>query len=127
MSSFSTWMRALTSRTWSWVIVARHEFHGPALHVLEASLVPVEPVVGLLRQDLDGLVGRARVSRRQVEVAPVDAPAHLVDGRVPGVVRVGEAHPAEPVVVGVERVEPGDGAIGHPVRVVHPAGHRGCA
>ena len=31
---------------------------------------------------------------------------------------IGEAHPAEPVVVGAERVEPRDGAIGNPIGVV---------
>src|SRR5690606_39526181 len=38
--------------------------------------------------------------------------------RVPRVVRVGEAHPAEPVLVVAEAVEPGDRAVRDPVGVV---------
>ena len=123
MSSFSTWMSALTSRTWSWVMLPGHEFHGPALHVLEAPLVPVEPVMGLLGQDLDGLVGRARMARRagRGRASRRGAAPRRREGPRDG--GVGEAHPAEPVVGGVERVQPGDGAVGDPVGVVHPAGH----
>ena len=39
-------------------------------------------------------------------------------------VGVGEAHPAEPVVAGGQRVEPGDRAVGHPFGVVPLAGDR---
>ena len=123
MSSFSTWMRRAHLSQLVVGHVPRYELHRAAFHVLEASLVPVEPVMGLLRQDLDRLLRRAGVSRWQVQVVPVDATAHLVDGRVPGMMGVGEAHPAEPVLGRVQGVEPGDGAVGDPVRVVHPPRH----
>ena len=60
-----------------------------------------------------------RIPVGQGHLAPVDA-ADLGLGRVPGVVGVGEAHPAEPVLRRVQAVQPGDGAVGHPVGVVDP-------
>ena len=38
--------------------------------------------------------------------------------RIPGVVRIGETHPAEPVVIRADGAEPVDGAVGHPVGVI---------
>ena len=58
-----------------------------------------------------------RVAVGQRDVAPVDA-THLGLRRVPRMVGVGEAHPAEPVVVRREPVEPRDRAVGDPVGVV---------
>ena len=96
---------------------------GAPLAVLPAPLVPGQPVRRLLREHgPDGLVG-AGVARRQVELAPRHA-SQLARRRVPRMVGVGEAHPAEPVVVRVERVEPRDGVIGDPVGVVPVAGDR---
>ena len=60
------------------------------------------------------------VAGRERHFAPVD-PSHLRLRWVPRVVRIGEAHPAEPVLVGIERIEPGDRPVGHPVGVVDPA------
>ena len=79
----------------------RHEALRPALHVVEAPLVPVEPVVRFLRQDGDDLLVRAGMPRREVELAPVDAAA-LARGRVPRMMRIGKAHPHEPARVGGE-------------------------
>ena len=86
----------------------------------QRPVVPGPPVAGLAVEDRLPRRPGPRVAGRQRHLAPVDA-AHLGLRRVPGVVGVGEAHPAEPVVVGVERVEPGDGPVGHPVGVVDPA------
>ncbi len=61
------------------------------------------------------------VAGREGNLPPVD-PAHLGLRRVPRVVGVGEAHPAEPVLVCPERVQPGDRPVGDPVGVVDPAG-----
>ena len=91
----------------------------------ERAVVPEAPVAGLGVEDALALGGRLGVAGRQRHVAPVDA-AELGRRRVPRVVRVGEAHPAEPVVVRVEPVEPGDRAIGHPVGVVPARGRPGC-
>ncbi len=49
---------------------------------------------------------------------PVDALLHLVVGRVERVVRIGEAHPAEPRFVRRYRSQPRDSAFGDPVGVV---------
>ena len=86
----------------------------------QRPVVPEAPVPGLGVQD--GLAFRPvlGVAGRQGDVAPVDA-AHLGLRRVPGMVGVGEAHPAEPVLVRPDGVQPGHGAIGHPVRVVQRA------
>ena len=53
------------------------------------------------------------------DLAPVH-PADLGLRRVPRMVGVGEAHPAEPVLVSIERVEPGDDSVSHPIGVVDP-------
>src|SRR5437867_9475426 len=54
---------------------------------------------------------------RQLEVPPVDA-AGFRRGWVPRVMRIREAHPHEPVLVGTERVEERDGAISDPVGMI---------
>ena len=120
MSSTSTALRALTSRTWSAVRVAGTQSAGRLVVGHERPVVPGPPVTRLGVDDrLPGgpVLG---VAGREGDLAPVDA-ADLGLRRVPRVVRVGEAHPAEPVVVGVERVEPVDRPVGHPVGVVDPA------
>ena len=68
-------------------------------------------------QDGGDLVGRAGVAGGQVEIAPRDA-AGGARRRVPGMVRVGKAHPHEPVLAVGEPVEEGDRAVGDPVGVV---------
>ncbi len=99
------------------------EEHRPALGVEELPVPPREPVRRLLREHRADLVGSTGAARWQVERPPVDAP-ELRCRRIPGVVRIGEAHPAEPVVVGAERVEPGDRPVGDPVGVVPAARDR---
>src|SRR5262245_22444763 len=71
----------------------------------------------LLPQYLDDLLRRARMAGRQVELAPRDA-ARGARGGIPRTMRVGKAHPHEPVLGIGERIEEGDGAVGDPVRVV---------
>ena len=68
-------------------------------------------------------MGRPLIARRQVEIAPVH-PVHLRLRRVPRVMGVGEAHPAEEIVVGTDRVEPLDRPVGGPVGVVPGARDR---
>src|SRR3546814_6202377 len=75
----------------------------------QRAVVPEPPVPRLVVEQLLALGAGLGVAGRQRDVAPVDA-AELGAGRVPRVVRVGEAHPAEPVVVGSEAVEPVDRA-----------------
>ena len=123
MSSFSTWMSALTSRTWSCDIFPGTNFMGPPSMFWKRPSYQSSQWCGFWARISTALSARSRVARGQVEVAPVDPAPHFVDGRIPGMMGIGEAHPAEPVVGRVERVQPGDGAIGDPVGVVHPAGH----
>ena len=94
-----------------------HEASRPAFTVVERAVEPLEPVARLLGQHLAAHVDRSGMARREIEVAPRHA-RHLGRRWVPGVVRVGEAEPEEPVLVRVERVEPSDGALGEPVGVV---------
>jgi hypothetical protein len=61
-----------------------------------------------------------RVTGRKWHITPVD-PFDLGLRWVPGMVRIGKAHPAEPVVLRIQRVEPTDRPIGHPVGVVKAA------
>src|SRR3984957_19944890 len=84
--------------------LARNETGGAALEVAEAALVPIEPMARLGAEYLFGFFTRAGIACGQIEIAPIDS-ARLVLRRIPRMVRVGEAHPHEPVVVGVERVE----------------------
>ena len=81
ISSFSTCIIALTSRTWSCVIAAGTKRVGPPSTLSEASLEHAEPVRGLLREDLDALrrrcrdarpEDRARASSRDAPLTPVD-------------------------------------------------------
>ncbi len=89
----------------------------------ERAVVPRPPVARLgVEHGLAG-GGVGDVAVRERHVAPVDA-VELGGRRIPRVVRVREAHPAEPVVVGGQRLQPGDGAVGDPVGVVPPAGDR---
>ena len=98
---------ALISRILSSVSVPGRKQHGPPSALTNRPSHHAEPVRGLLREhrsDLrrsirDGPAGRSR--SRQSTRCSSDS------GRIPRVVRVGEAHPAEPVVVGGQRVEPG--------------------
>ena len=50
------------------------------------------------------------VTGRKIEVAPIH-PMHLRCRRIPRMVRIGEAHPAEPVRFAIEPVEPSDGPV----------------
>jgi hypothetical protein len=90
---------------------------GTAFGVDERAVPCREPVRRLSREDALDLVLAARVAGREVEVAPVAAP-ELARGRVPRMVRIGERHPNEPVVVVRERVEIRDRPIGNPISVV---------
>ncbi|CAB4811149.1 unannotated protein [freshwater metagenome] len=58
-----------------------------------------------------------RIADGKVEFAPVDA-MHFGFRRVPRVMWVGKTHPAEPVIVGIQAVEPRDRSIGNPVGVI---------
>ena len=72
---------------------------------------------GLAGQDgADGVVG-AGVARRQGKVPP-GHPGQLGGRGVPRMVRIGERHPAEPRLLGGERLQPVDRQVGHPVGVV---------
>ena len=95
----------------------RHPLGGGLVVRDERAVVPEPPVPRLGVEDALAFGGVLGVARGQVDVAPVDA-AHLRLRWIPRVVGVGEAHPAEPVVVGVEGVEPADRPVGHPVGVV---------
>ena len=83
----------------------------------QAAFVPGLPVAGLGIEHRLALPRILDVAGRQWHVAPIDA-TELRRRRVPRMMWIGEAHPAEPVVVGTERVEPRDRAIGDPVGVV---------
>ncbi len=120
ISSFSTWVRALTSRTWSGGERGRHPPRRRLVVGDQVAVVPEPPLAAAGVEDGLALGGVGEVAGGEVEVAPVD-PAALGRRRVPRVVWVGEAHPAEPVGVVVEAVEPGDGAVGDPVGVVPAA------
>ena len=80
-------------------------------------------MAGFVVEDPLALGGRLRVADGKRDVAPVDA-THLRLGRVPRVVGVGEAHPTEPVGIGIEGIEPRDRPIGDPVGVVPVARDR---
>ena len=77
-------------------------------------------MTGLVVDDPLAFGGVFRVPGRQRHLSPVDA-VDLGLGRVPRVMRVRKAHPAEPVLVGAQRIEPADRPIGHPVGVVQVA------
>src|SRR5699024_11682695 len=87
------------------------------------SVVPREPVGGALGEDLpDAFVGTG-MPGGQFQVAPVHSVTFGGRG-IPRVVGVGKAHPAEPVLVLVEAVQPVDDPVGDPVGVVVLACHR---
>src|SRR5216683_7203870 len=69
-----------------------------AFTVAETALVPVQPVTRFLRQNLHDLFPRSGMSRGQVELAPIDA-ARLRHRRIPRMMRIGEAHPDEPILL----------------------------
>ena len=62
------------------------------------------------------------VASRKWHVAPIDA-AEFRCRRIPRMVWVWKTHPAEPVIVGLERIQPGDRAISNPVGVVPLSRH----
>ena len=94
-----------------------HPLRGRLVVGDEGAVVPEAPVARLRVEDRLALGRRLRVAVGQGHVAPVES-SYLGLRRVPRVMGVGEAHPAEPVVVGVERVEPRDRAVCNPVAVV---------
>ena len=96
----------------------RHEARRPALRIAEAPLVEVEPMPRPLREDRANAFGRAGMPARQRTVAEVAALSHLVPRRIERMVRIRKAHPAEERRVRIERAQPGDRAVGDPVRVV---------
>ncbi len=102
-------------------LVGGHRRRHPVVRGLvvadQPAVVPGPPVARLGVEHRLALGGVGDVSGRQVDVAPRHA-VQFALRRVPRVVRVGEAHPAEPVVGGAQRIEPGDRAVGHPVGVV---------
>jgi len=102
---------------------ARHKNPRATFIVAEAALVPVEPVARLLPQDAFNFFARARIAGREIEIAPLDS-ARFTRGRVPRVMRVGKAHPYEPVVVGLQRIEVGDRPVSDPIGVVVLARNR---
>ena len=93
-----------------------------ALKVGTRAVVPGQPMTRLLAQHLSGLF-RSQISLGKIQVPPVH-PMALRRGRIPRMVRVGEAHPAKPVAVVVKRVEPSRHPLGHPLGVVELPGHR---
>src|SRR5690242_570913 len=94
-----------------------------AFTVPKTALVPVQPMTRLLRQNLHDLLARAGMPWRQVEVAPVD-PARLRHWWIPRVMRIGKAHPDEPILVRRERIEIGNRAFGNPVSMIVLARNR---
>jgi len=79
-------------------------------------------VARLVLEQCPALGVRFWIEGRQRRLAPVDA-MHLGLRHVPGVMRIGKAHPAEPGIVGRQAAEPVEGAIGNPVRVIELARH----
>ncbi len=99
MSSFSTWTIALISRTWSCVIWHGTKFHGPP------SLLRKRPsyqssqwrgfcarIFSIFSREPGWPGGRSR-SRQLIRRASRR-------GRIPRMMRIGKAHPHEPVFVG---------------------------
>ena len=72
ISSHSTALRALTSRTWSAVSVAGTQSCGRLVVRDERAVVPEPPVARLGVEDALALGGRLGVAGRQRHVAPVD-------------------------------------------------------
>ena len=89
----------------------------------ELALVPQPPVTGFGVENRLALGPIDRVVLGQIEIAPIHAMEFGLR-RIPRMMRIGETHPAEPVVVRIQRIEPGDGAIGHPLGVIPLAWNR---
>src|ERR1035438_268581 len=88
----------------------------------EPSVVPGTPVAGLLIEQRLAFTRALRIVHGQRHVAPRHA-ADFGLGRIPRMMGVGKAHPAEPVLLGCLLFEPANRPIGDPVRVIPLAGH----